>query len=300
MAIPSDPDQPRRGVIHDIGYRRYDGVRLGEGYTWRTLYELGVWHSFGFGRAARYKALPVALLAIMLIPALIIVGVGVIVGIDERIVPYSRYAIIMQVVISTFVAVQAPALISRDLRYRLITLYLARPLRIATYAYARTAALATGLLILTGLPLLVLYAGSLLSGLPIGTETTDLLTGLAGAAILSVVLAGVGAVISAWTTRRGFAIAAIITTLIMSYSVVASVQGIADQQEATDVAGYTGLFAPYTLVDGIQVALFDAEASTVEGPPGVGGGLVFVAVALAIVAGCLLLLLRRYRKVAGR
>jgi ABC-2 type transport system permease protein len=300
MAIPPDPGAARRSVIHDIGYRKYDGPRLGEGYTWRTLYELGARHCFGLGRAARYKVLPMMLLAIMLLPALIIVGVQVMVDLDEQVLPYSRYAVIMQLVISVFVAVQAPALISRDLRYRVITLYLARPLRVDTYVYARVAALATGLLVLTGVPLLLLYAGSLLSGLSPGSETADLLTGLVGALILSVILACVGAVVSATTTRRGFAIAAIITTLVMSYTVGSTVQGIADEQGEADVAGYAGLLSPFTLVDGIQVALLDAEASTPEGPPGVTGGLVFLAVALAVVVGSMLILLWRYRKVAGR
>jgi ABC-2 type transport system permease protein len=300
MAISPEPEPVRSGVIHDIGYQKYEGVRLGEGYTWRTLYELGVRHCYGFGRAAKYKVLPMLLLAIMLIPALVIVGVQVMVDDVGRVIPYSRYAVMMQLVISVFVAVQAPALISRDLRYRLITLYLARPLRLATYVYARAAALATGLFILTGLPLLVLYAGGLLSGLSPGSETPDMLAGLGGAAILSVVLAGVSGVISAWTTRRGFAIAAIITTLVVSYTVVTTVQNIAHELGKTDVAGYAGLFSPFTLVDGIQVALFDAETSTVEGPPGVPGGLVFAAVALAFAAVCLLILLRRFRKVAGR
>jgi ABC-2 type transport system permease protein len=300
MTGPPESDAARRSIIHDLGYRKYDGARLGEGYTWRTLYELGVRHSFGLGRASRYKVLPMLLLAIMLIPALIIVGVGVMIGIDEPIVPYSRYAVIMLMVISTFVAVQAPALISRDLRYRVITLYLARPLRLSTYAYARVASLATALLVLIGLPLLVLYAGALLSGLSPGTETADMLGSLAGAAILAIVLACMSAVVAALTTRRGFAIAAIITTLVVSYTVVSAIQGIAEEQGELEVAGYAGLFAPYTLVDGIQVSLFDAEASTVAGPPGVEGGLIFVGVALAIVAGCLFVLLRRYRKVAGR
>ncbi len=299
MAIPPEPEA-RRSVIHDIGYRKYDGIRLGEGYTWRTLYDLGLRHCYGLGRAAKYKVLPMLMLAIMLIPALIIVGVQVIVDLGEQVLPYSRYSVIMLMVISIFVAVQAPALISRDLRYRVLTLYLARPLRLDTYVYARVAALASGLFILTGLPLLVLYVGSLLSGLSPGSETVDVLGGLGGAAILSVVLACGSAVVAATTTRRGFAIAAIITALVMSYTIVATVQGIADEQGNTDVAGYAGLFSPFTLVDGIQVALFDTEASTSAGPPGAVGGLVFIAFAIVLVVGCMLVLLRRYRKLAGR
>ena len=300
MAIQPEPEA-RRSVIHDIGYRKYDGIRLGEAYTWRTLYELGVKHCYGIGRAARFKVLPMMLLTIMMIPALVIVGVQVIVSdVAAQVLPYSRYSIIMQLIISVFVAVQAPALISRDLRYRLLTLYLARPLRLDTYVYARLAALATGLFILTGLPLIVLYVGTLLSGSSPASETTDLLGALGGAAILSIVLASIAAVVSATTTRRGFAIAAIITTLIVSYTVVATIQGIADERGNTEVAGYAGMFSPFTLVDGIQVSLFNTEASTPAGPPGTVGGLIFIAFAILIVLVCVGVLLWRYRKVAGR
>ncbi len=69
----------------------------------------------------------------MLLPALILVGVLVqaqdVLELDRRSSPTPRYPITTQLLISVFVAAQAPALISRDLRFRTITLYLARPMR---------------------------------------------------------------------------------------------------------------------------------------------------------------------------
>ena len=51
---------------------------------------------------------------------------------------------------------------------------------------------------------------------------------------------------------------------------------IADDRGNTGVAGYAGMLSPFTLVDGIQVALFNTEASTPAGPPGTIGGLIFL------------------------
>ena len=47
------------GVIHDLGYRHYDGPRLGRGAIIRALY----WHSlrsaYGIGRGAKAKIVPI-------------------------------------------------------------------------------------------------------------------------------------------------------------------------------------------------------------------------------------------------
>ena len=108
-----------------------------------TLFVTGLRHCFGLGRSGRSKVLPMMLLALMLLPALILVGVLVqarqLLGLDSHIVPYSRYPLTTSLLISVFVAAQAPALISRDLRFRTITLYLARPMRRTTYVLARLA-----------------------------------------------------------------------------------------------------------------------------------------------------------------
>jgi ABC-2 type transport system permease protein len=296
----SSPSETRpTGTIHDIGYRPYDGVRLGEGAVAWSLFRTGVRHCFGLGRSGRSKVLPMTLLGAMLLPAVILVAVLVqareALGLTGQIVPYSRYAMITQVVISVFVAAQAPALISRDLRFRTITLYLARPLRRSTYVLVRLASLLVAVFVLITAPLLVLYVGGLLADLPPGRETRLFLGAAAGALVLAAVLSGLAALIAAVTTRRGLAVAAIIVALVVSYTVVAAVQGIGTEQGMTRLAEIAGLFSPYTLVDGLQVWLFEAAAST-PAPPTGRTGVLFGLMAVVVAAGSLVGLLARYRR----
>ena len=130
------PDRSR-SVIHDLGYRPYAGPRLGEGAIARSLVLTGFRNAFGLGRSGKSKALPFILLALNLFPAVILVGVMVLVGLDELPIGYAAYASTTQVLLGIFVAAQAPVLFSRDLRHGSIALYLARPLRASTYAIAR-------------------------------------------------------------------------------------------------------------------------------------------------------------------
>jgi len=296
----SSPSDPRpSGVIHDIGYRPYTGERLGEGAVAWSLFRTGVRNCFGLGRSARSKVLPMSLLGAMLLPAVVLVAVlvqaGEVLGLTGQIVPYSRYALITQVVISVFVAAQAPALISRDLRFRTITLYLARPLRRSTYVLVRLASLLVAVFALVAAPLLVLYVGGLLAELPPARETELFLAALVGALLLAAVLSGLAALIAAVTTRRGLAVAGITVVLVVSYTVVTAVQGLGTEEGMPRLAEFAGLFSPYTLVDGVQVWLFDVAAST-PAPPTGRTGVLFLLTALAVVAGCVVALLARYRK----
>jgi ABC-2 type transport system permease protein len=300
-AAAPPPAQPA-GVIHDIGYRPYVGPRLSEGAVAWSLFLTGLRHCFGLGRSGRSKVLPIGVLAAMLLPAVILVAVLVqareALGLTGQIVPYSRYAVVTQVLISVFVAAQAPALISRDLRFRTLTLYLARPLRRSTYVLVRMASLLVAVFVLVAAPLLVLYVGGLLADLPPGRETKLFLGALVGALLLAAVLSGLAAVIAAVTTRRGLAVAAIIVVLVVSYTVVAAVQGIAVEQDMRRLAELAGLFSPYTLVDGVQVWLFSAPPSTPAPPRGSTGEL-FALLVVLVVAGSVLGMLTRYRRMTA-
>ncbi len=296
--MAESPPPPPTGIIHDIGYRPYAEQRLGEGAVAWALFTTGLRHCFGLGRSGKSKVLPMMLLAIMLLPPVIIVGVTVVLGLSSQPVDYSRYPLIMSLVISTFVAAQSPALISRDLRYRMITLYLARPLRRSTYVLARFASLTVAVLVLIALPLLVLYVGGLLADLPFRRETADVLAALLGALLLSATLAGVGAVIAAVTTRRGLAVAAIVTLLLVSYTAVSAVQAIAVEVGQRGLAEWAGLFSPYSLVDGVQVWALGADGSSSAPPTGLVGA-VFAAVTLGLIAAAVGLLLLRYRRAAA-
>ncbi len=300
-ATPESTSGSPTGVIHDIGYRPYSGERLGEGKVAWALFVTGLRNCFGLGRSARSKALPMILLGMMLLPALILVGVLVqakdLLGLDDQIVPYSTYPLTVQLLISVFVASQAPVLISRDLRFRSLTLYLARPLRRTTYVLVRMASLTVATFILIGLPLLLMYVGGLLADLPVGRESERIVQALVGALLLSGCLAGPAAVVAALTTRRGLAVAAIIVVLLVSFVVVSSVQGIGTDEGHDTVAEVAGLFSPYTLVNEVQVFLFDSPAGTQAPPTGNGIGMLHLLAVAVVLLGSVGAMLWRYRKV---
>ncbi|WP_327402848.1 ABC transporter permease subunit [Streptomyces sp. NBC_01288] len=293
--VPQPGDQTR---IHNIGYRHYDGPRLGRAYARRSLYSQSLRGSYGLGRSVKSKVLPMLLFVVMCVPAAIMVAVAVATKAKDLPVDYTRYAIIMQAVIGLYVASQAPQSVSRDLRFKTVPLYFSRPIETADYVRAKFAALASAMLILTGAPLIVLYVGALLAKLDFADQTKGFAQGLVSVALLSLLFSGIGLVIAAVTPRRGFGIAAVIAVLTISSGAVSTLQAIADAQNSTSAIPWIGLFSPVTLIDGLQSAFLGATSAF---PGGVGPshaeGVVYVLAVLGLIAATYGLLIRRYRKV---
>jgi ABC-2 type transport system permease protein len=293
---PARPGEQTR--IHNIGYRNYDGPRLGRAYARRSLYSQSLRGAYGLGRSAKSKVLPMLLFVVMCAPAAIMVAVAVATKAKDLPTDYTRYAILLQAVIGLYVASQAPQSVSRDLRFKTVPLYFSRPIETVDYVRAKYAALASALFILTAAPLLVLYVGALLAKLDFADQTKGFAQGLVSVALLSLLFAGIGLVISAVTPRRGFGIAAVIAVLTISYGAVSTVQAIAYDQSSTDVIAWLGLFSPITLIDGVQTAFLGASSAFPAGAgPSNGEGVVYLLVVLGLIAGCYGLLMRRYRKV---
>jgi ABC-2 type transport system permease protein len=141
-----------------------------------------------------------------------------------------------------------------------------------------------------------MFVGALIVGLPITEQIPEYLRAMAGAVLISLMLGGIGLVIAAITPRRGFAVAAIITVLLVLAGVQATLQEIASA-ENLDIAPYLGLLSPFTLVMGVQSSLLGAE-SPLPSPSGATGALLFSAAALIIVVGSYAILLLRYRRVS--
>lgn len=295
-AVPAD-QAAGESQIHDIGYRAYDGPRLGHAYARRSLYSQSLRGAYGLGRSAKSKVLPVLLFVVMCLPALIMVAVTVVTSASDLPIDYTRYAITTQAITALYVAAQAPQAVSLDLRFRTVPLYFSRPIEPTDYVRAKFAALASALFVLTAAPLIVLYVGALLAKLDFAEQTKGFGQGLVSVALLSVLLAGIGLVVAALTPRRGFGIAAVIAVLTISYGAVSTLQGIAHVQDSGSAIPWIGLFSPVTLIDGVQVAFLGASSAFPGGvDPSQGQGAVYVLVLLALVAGCYGLLNRRYRK----
>lgn len=286
-----------RGVIHDLGYRPYDGPRAGQGAIAWALFVSGYRNAFGLGRSGKSKVLPFLLLGLNLLPAVIVVGVMVSIHLDQLPIDYARYASTTQILLSIFVAAQAPVLFSRDLRHGTIALYLARPLPSAAYAVARWASLLAATLTFLLLPIALLYAGAVLGELDFTEQTSHALKAVLLAVLLALMLCGIGGLIASISLRRGFAVVATIAVLLLGNGVVTAVQGIAEEQGDQRVGQVAGLFTPYSLYRGGMGALTDIPTIT---PP--HGGLVaaYFAVMVLMAAACLAAIVVRYRRLAGR
>jgi ABC-2 type transport system permease protein len=284
------------GAIHDIGYRRYDGPRLGASYIRRSLFVDTLRGSFGLGRSARSKVMPFLLLAVMVLPAVVMGIVTSYVHATSLPIRYTEYVVILQVAVTIFLGSQSPAVMSRDLRFRVASLYFSRPLSRRQYVQAKYAGMAVALFILTALPITLLLAGALLAKLPVSDQLPDYFRAIAGAVIYALVLAGIGLLVAAMTPRRGLGVAAVVGVLLVLSGLQLAVSGMAMEFGSDTFQGYAGLISPYTLVDGVVTGVFGAESSIGQGPPGAAGTAAFVALAVLLVVGCYAALVARYRK----
>lgn len=287
-------------VIHDIGYRPYHGPRQGRWGIIAGLLRHGALSTFGFGRSGKAKALPFALLAMALVPALVLVGIMSFLGLSADLLNYAGYQQNISFFVILFVAAQSPVLFTRDLRSGVISLYLARPLGATTFALVRWGSLVLAILAFVITPLVVMFVGGLAAGADLSDELPRWLVAMAGAVLLAMLLATVGAVVSSLTMRRGLAVGGSIVVLFLGLGMTVVLQEVSNAQGQQGVATWLGLLSPLVLVDAVQHGLGGASSSF-EAPPGdVGTTLLMLLVALGLAALGLMLLVRRYRNRGAR
>lgn len=281
--------------IYDIGYRHYDGPRLGRGHTVRALTVHSLRGIFGLGRTARSKIMPFSLFTIMLLPA--VVSIALMALAQQRGLPYSGFAVIMQAVVAIFLAAQAPTVVAPDLRFRVLPLYLSRPVTIGEYVGAKVTAMTVALFVLVALPLTLIYVGELLIDLPGPPATGEFFGAVAMALVLALVLSTLGLAISSLTPRRGLGVASVIAAYLLSSAAVPVIYGTLEMSGYDSQARWAWLANPFWLVDAVQSALFGTP-SHAEGP--YPGGPVPAVLVVALIAAAMAVLALRYRKAASR
>jgi ABC-2 type transport system permease protein len=309
--MPAEP--AAAGVIHDLGYRRYDGPRLGR----RQITVALAWHSFraafGFGRGAKAKVVPVIALLALCLPA-VVNAFGMAQG-NPRLVGYDTYQpVLRNLVMTVFVAVQAPELVSRDLRSRVLPLYFSRPIRTIDYPLAKYVAFTAACLVMIDVPVLLLYFGTIANvhgGAAVWAQTKELIPGLLVGLMWSVVLAAVSLFLASLTGRRAFATGAVAIFFLLTYTLSEILL-----QVETNIAGpgpgpgkpgglpaatmaqkVAGLFSPFTLFDGVRMWLGGRGATVADNVPHVGAfGAVYALVLVVLLALSLAGLVARYRK----
>jgi ABC-2 type transport system permease protein len=289
------------GVIHDIGYRHYEGPRLGRPAIIRALY----WHSlrsaFGIGRGAKAKIVPLLTFGIMCLPA-VLNAIAAARG-GGRVIPYDSYVFRLRgLIMVIFVAAQAPELVSRDLRSHVLPLYLCRPLRRLDYPLAKYAAFTAACLAMIEIPLLLLYLGTIVNasgGAAIWTQTRALIPGLLIGALWALVFAAIGLAIASLTGRRAYATGAIAIYFFLSWSLASILIGVAggsggEGAAAPLAARLAGLISPATALEGVRQWLGGTSFSPVPPPGGVGA--LYGAMILVLLVASLGGLAARYRK----
>lgn len=295
------------GNIYDLGYRGYDGPRLGRITVARGLLRQTLKEAYGIGRGGRAKIAPFVLLGLAVFPAVLAVAfqalaaqAGAGAEFEQQLpIRHDTYQGAVSLFVMLFVAAQAPELFGRDLRYGVLPLYFSRVLTRIDYALARTGGLFLAILIVTLVPQLLLSVGTILAAPdPVTGLTKDLPQiprYLAVSLLESGVYCGVGAVVAAYTPRRAYSVAAIIALFIVPPIVV----GIFSAMSVGDTARILQLMSPGDVVDGVNSAIFGAID--------IGNGTVFVAAlpswvyiatAGVYVVGSLAIVVRRYLTVS--
>lgn len=243
------------GTIYDIGYRHYDGPRLGRRSAIPAMIGSGLRAVFGLGRSGRAKILPWGAVMLAALPAGVAVAIRVLAGDLIELYNYENYLWGIGALLPIFVAAQAPELVVTDMRHHVLPLYFSRPITRLDYVAAKLSALTLGLLSLTLAPLLLLFGGRVLAEEDLvasfGAEL-GALPGIVVSGILhAVVLASLGLAICSLAGRRAYAAGAVLAIFlvggVMSGAFAELGGGLAD------IAPFTN---PLAILDGTREWLF--------------------------------------------
>ncbi|HEX2081313.1 MAG TPA: hypothetical protein VHG08_26655 [Longimicrobium sp.] len=283
------------GTIYDIGYRNYEGARLGRGYAFRTLYVHSLRTAFGLGRGGRARVVPWVLFGAICFPAAVVTMVaGMTGGMMNNLIDYHDYFPWVSMMVALFCAAQAPELVSNDQHHKVLPLYFSRALRKHDYALAKLLAMWTAVFILVAAPLLIILTGRL--ALPTDfaqafrTESKDFAALLGTPAAAALVMGTLSLSLASLMPRRGMASALVIGTFLITFPIVAI---LVEEAEA----GYAVLLSPVLTIIGTILALFkerpDDLLREANLPPEA-----FAYGVAAYAALFTLLLLARYRRIS--
>ena len=238
--------------IIDQGYRSYDGPRTGLPGSIRSVVRYSMRHTLGLGRSARHKILPWLAVVIAIVPALVFVGLAVVLNVDlitEEILPdYHEYYGFISVALFFYCAIVVPDILVADRRNGMLQLYLSTPLQRWSYLTAKALAVALTLAVITVGPVLFLLVAYTIEGSgPDGlVEWLKIFVRIiaAGAAI-SAAFTAASLAVASLTDRRTFATIGVLVLLWGSGLVTAALVEAAEMSEqiyAFDLGGISDEF----------------------------------------------------------
>lgn len=276
------------GAVYDRGYRPYDGPRGGRRAAVLALYKASVRRAIGLRRSWRQKFLPLALLAVVSIPAAVNVGIGYATR-NSPLEGFSFFTYREYVGVSSalllFVAVCAPDVVCPDRRQRVLPVIFSRPLTGTDYVLAKLGAIASLVFAFSILPQILLFVGQTLvskdGSLQYVSDHADVVWKVPVAvAALAAYYAALSLAVSSLTDRRVVAGASVFGLTIIS-SVVAAIL-----HDANALGGRGPLFNLLALPLLVRDLVFEGhihDGSPLAGVPGAGAlGLVAYAAVLTL------------------
>lgn len=249
--------ESRAGSIYDLGYRGYDGVRLGRRHAITSLYLYTLRSAFGLGRRTGSKIMPIAIAIIAFIPAVGQLAIAALVS-DVEVYTPSNYFAYIEVPVALFCAAIAPEICGRDMRQRTLSLYFARALHRRDYILAKLAAFATALTVLTLAPQAVLVIGNGLASKDlwgyVQDNWADVPRTIASGLLIAGTVACVSLAIATQTPRRAYATIAVVAWFLVTFPVTGIlVQGVGG-------AGRFAVFlSPFEFMHGCTLWIFNGS-----------------------------------------
>jgi len=305
MSLSTEPE----GSVYDLGYRAYEGVRLGRAYAILSLYLTSLRGVFGLGRHTSSKILPFGLAILALVPAVVqLAFVAVAETVDFEIISADDYYEFIQWPLALFVAAVAPELVGRDQRNHTLPLYFSRPLLRDDYILAKMAALSTALLMMALVPQAVMFAANAMAQ----SDPTDYLRDnwrdvfpiLASGAMLSLFWSGVGIAIGSQTDRWPLSSGGIVAYFAVSWILGSLLVNSTDNE----LLRYSLLISGFHVVRAFTLWTFGVTPTLDVGPEDntLAGDLaladvslyVYALAAMVTIALALFIVHLRYRRMA--
>jgi ABC-2 type transport system permease protein len=249
--------QSATGAIYDLGYRGYDGPRLGRRSAVATLFWWSLRAAYALKRSGRAKIVPWGLAAFLVAPAGVSVAVAALAPAAQTPFDYDNYLWNTQILLAIFVAAQAPELVSSDQRNRVLSLYFSHALERSDYALAKLGALAAAVFGMALAPMLILFFGRVLLAADVvkafGDEIDKLPEVIGAPLVYAIPLAALSLAIAAFTPRRAYATGAIIAVFIVG----AAIAGILGESISSGPLQHASqLVNPVVPLDGTRTLLF--------------------------------------------
>lgn len=243
--------------IYDRGYRVYDGPRTGVSTARRSVVAVSIQRALGLRRKFRFKIVPIITIFVAFAPALVFVGLAVVVPseiAEGLVVDFAGLFGLTSIAVILFTAFVAPELMISDRRSGMFGLYMASPLGRGHYVAAKLRALVTVICTVTLLPPIFLLIGYIVVGVGpegFGNIVADLLRILVSGVSIALFFSLFAMAVATLTNRVGVGSAVIIMSFLASAFVATTLVEVADAPD------WVGAFALPALPVDIAARIFD-------------------------------------------